>query len=122
MENVSIYDVIRSLSIKRKVYVKWRFNLWRQLDKVPANEEELLLKMKVKNLDSFKEWENSEQFKHITSLVLQMNQGKDLEEIYIKVKERVSNDPQPKDVELMLKLQKEINEHYKEAQAYFQGE
>ncbi|GGF86356.1 hypothetical protein [Paenibacillus aceti] len=122
MENVSIYDVIRSLSIKRKVYVKWRFNLWRQLDKVPANEEELLLKMKVKSLDSFREWENSEQFKHITSLVLQMNQGKDLEEIYIKVKERVNNDPQPKDVELMLKLQKEINEHYREAQKYFQGE
>lgn len=123
MSNVTIYDVLRSLSAKRRVYVKWRFNLWRPTDRdIPKNESELLDKMEIKSLDYYMEWEKSPEFQHIISLILQMNQIHDLEKIYNKVKERVTNDPQPKDVELMLKLQKEINEHHKAAQAYFGGD
>jgi len=122
MSNIDIYDVLRSLSHRKKLYVKWRFNLWRSKDEIPKNENELIEKMKVKSLKPYREWEHSEEFKHILSLVLQANQARDLEEIYNKVKERVSNDPQPKDVELMLKLQKEINEHYKAALDFFQSE
>jgi hypothetical protein len=123
MSNITIYDVLRSLSAKRKEYVKWRFGLWRPADKIrPSTEEELMKKIDVKSLEFYREWEKSPEFKHILSLVLQMRQAEDLEQIYEKVKERVTNDPQPKDVELMLKLQKEISEHHKQAQAYFGGD
>lgn len=122
MTNVDIYDVLRSLTSRRKLYVKWRFNLWRALDIVPANEAELIERMKVKSLQPYRDWERSEEFKHILSLVLQANQAKDLEQIYNKVKERVNNEPNAKDVELMLKLQKEINELTKEAQNYYSAE
>lgn len=120
--NITIYDILRSLTEKRRNYVKWRFGLWRPADKNrPVTEDQLMEKIEVKSLESYKEWEKSPEFKHILSLVLQMRQAEDLEQIYNKVKERVTNDPQPKDVELMLKLQKEINEHHKQAQAYFGG-
>lgn len=121
MSNITIYDVLRSLSDKRRIYVKHRFGLHRPADRnISKNEQELIEKLKVKSLDCYKEWEKSEEFKHITALVLQTRQAADLENIYNKVKERVSKDPhQPKDVELMLKLQKEISEHYKQAQQYF---
>lgn len=120
---ITIYDILRSLTEKRRNYVKWRFGLWRPADKYrPVTEEDLMKKIKVKSLETYREWEKSPEFKHILSLVLQMRQAEDLEQIYIKVKERVTNDPQPKDVELMLKLQKEISDHHKQAQDYFGGD
>ncbi|MBA9084594.1 hypothetical protein FHR92_001051 [Fontibacillus solani] len=122
MDNITIWDVLRSLTSRRKLYVKWRFDLWRAKDEVPADEQELIERMHVKSLLPYQEWERTDEFRHISSLVLQSNQGRDLEELYNKVKERALNEPNAKDIEIMLKLQKEIGEHYKDAQRYFKGE
>lgn len=122
-ENYTIYDVMRQLSAKRRMYVKYRFNLWHPKDtNIPKNEAELIKRMQLKsgNLDYFKTWEQSEEFKHITALVLQSKQAADLEAMYNKAKQRVmSKDAQPKDVELFLKLQTVIEQRHKQAQDYF---
>lgn len=121
-DNYTIYDVMRQLSAKRKIWIKHRFDLYHPREKKPQNEAELIAKMKLASgdLSYFKSWEQSEEFKHITALVLQSKQAADLEAMYNKAKQRVmSKDAQPKDVELFLKLQTVIEQRHKQAQDYF---
>jgi|GEM_PF-6719148 len=122
-ENYTIYDVMRQLSAKRRMYVKYRFNLWHPKDtNIPKNEAELVKRMKLKsgNLDYFKTWEQSEDFKHITALVLQSKQAGDLEAMYNKAKQRVMSDnATTKDIEMMVKIQTIIEQAHKQAQNYY---
>ena len=117
METVTLHDVLRSLPLRKQYYLKWKFNLW--FNEKQLSEEQLLKILDLSSLATFKRWERTPEYKHIVSLILQARQAQDLVEIYEVVKEKVKSDPNPKDVELMLKLGREINEQYKEAQAYF---
>jgi len=122
-ENYTIYDIMRQLSAKRRMYVKYRFNLWHPKDQnIPQNETELIERMQLKsgNLDYFKTWEQSEDFKHIVALILQSKQAGDLEAMYKKAKQRVMSDSATtKDIEMMVKIQAIIEQAHKQAQDYF---
>lgn len=121
-DNYTIYDVMRQLSAKRKMWVKHRFDLYHPREKKPQNEAELIAKMKLASgdLSYFKSWEQSEEFKHITALVLQSKQAADLEAMYNKAKQRVMSDnATTKDIEMMVKMQTIIEQAHKQAQDYF---
>ena len=83
-------------------------------------EEEFLKKLNLKSMATFERWESSQEFKHVSAIVLASKQADDLISIYDKVKKSIKGPaPDKKDLDFMLKLMKEINLHNKEALRYF---
>lgn len=82
-------------------------------------EEEFLKQVDLKGMGTYYRWERSPEYKHIVSIVLAAKQANDLLTIYENLKKKVESDPNPKDIEMMLKLMKEINLHNKEAEKFF---
>jgi len=115
---MTIYDVLKKLPYKKQLYVKYRFNLWFNNER-QMSEEELLHQCGLKTMGTFHRWERTPEFKHITSIVLATKQANDLLTIYENLKAKVESNPNPKDIEMMLKLMKEINLHNKEAERFF---
>lgn len=115
---MTIYDVLKKLPYKKQLYVKYKFNLWMDREK-EMTEAEFLKQVGLKSMGTYYRWERTPEFKHITSIVLATKQANDLLEIYEQLKIKVESNPNPKDIEMMLKLMKEINLHNKEAEKFF---
>jgi hypothetical protein len=115
---MTIYDVLKKLPYKKQLYVKYRFNLWFNNER-RMSEEELLHQCGLKTMGTFNRWERTPEFKHITSIVLATKQANDLLTIYENLKAKVESNPNPKDIEMMLKLMKEINLYSREAEKFF---
>ncbi|KOP64099.1 hypothetical protein AMS62_01705 [Bacillus sp. FJAT-18019] len=115
---MTIYDVLKKLPYKKQLYVKYKFNLWMDRER-EMSEEEFLKQVDLKTMGTYYRWERTPEFKHITSIVLATKQANDLLEIYEQLKIKVESNPNPKDIEMMLKLMKEINLHSKEAEKFF---
>lgn len=110
---------IQKLSYKKQLYVKFKHDLFFESDK-KITEEDVLKKCQLKTFDTFLRWEKSSEYLHIVSLILESKAANDLLEIYEKVKAKVSgNDPNYKDIEMMLKLSKEIKSHAALAKNHF---
>ena len=112
--------MLRKLPYKKALYVKYKFELWFGREK-PPTEKEFLKMVDLKTFNTYIRWERTEDFKHVTSVVLGAKQAEDLILIYDLCKKKVENSksPEPKDIDMLLKLQKEINLHRKEAESYF---
>ncbi|MGN7168464.1 hypothetical protein ACTHSJ_21580 [Paenibacillus cellulositrophicus] len=115
---MTIYEVLKKLPYKKQLYIKYKFNLWMDREK-EMSESEFLKQVDLKSMGTYYRWERTPEFKHITSIVLAAKQANDLLEIYEKLKAKVQSEPNPKDIEMMLKLMKEINLHNKEAEKFF---
>lgn len=118
---MTIYEILKRLPLRKQYYVKYKFNLW--FDKERRMEADELLKIcDLKSLNTFHRWERTPEFKHITSVILATKTAEDLVRVYESVKAKVEADPNPKDIEMMLKLMKEINLHNSLAEKYFARE
>ncbi|MFI2857559.1 hypothetical protein ACH6EH_10470 [Paenibacillus sp. JSM ZJ436] len=115
---MTIYEVLKKLPYKKQLYIKYKFNLWMDREK-QMTEEEFLKQVDLKSMGTYYRWERTPEFKHITSIVLATKQANDLLKIYETLKLKVEANPNPKDIEMMLKLMKEINLHNKEAESFF---
>ncbi|WP_438496720.1 hypothetical protein [Paenibacillus sp. IHBB 3054] len=115
---MTIYDVLKKLPYKKQLYIKYKFNIWMQNER-NMTEEEFLKQVDLKGMGTYYRWERSPEYKHIVSIVLAAKQANDLLTIYENLKKKVESDPNPKDIEMMLKLMKEINLHNKEAERFF---
>ncbi|OMD43020.1 hypothetical protein [Paenibacillus odorifer] len=115
---MTIYDVLKKLPYKKQLYIKYKFNIWMQHER-NMTEEEFLKQVDLKGMGTYYRWERSPEYKHIVSIVLAAKQANDLLTIYENLKKKVESDPNPKDIEMMLKLMKEINLHNKEAERFF---
>lgn len=115
-----LQKALKKLSFRKELYIKYKFNMWFKHDTPQVSEEEFLNKVKLKTMDTFVRWEKSSEFRHISSLILESRQANDLIEIYDKIKSKVAvKNPNNKDIEMLLKLMREINQHSKEARSYF---
>lgn len=106
--------------MKKAMYIKFKFNLWFGREN-NMTAEQFLKQVDLKSFATYDRWERTEEFKHITSIVLGAKQAEDLIMIYDLCKKKVENakNPEPKDIEMLLKLQREINLHRKEAEKFF---
>lgn len=119
MKNNELVNALSKLPERKQIYVKYRFNLWFDRNKV-MDEATFLKRVGLKTMDSFLRWEKSEEFLHITTLVLQSRQSNDLLEMYEKVKKNIEGEnPDKKDLEFMMKLMDKINQNAKSASEYF---
>lgn len=110
--------MLKKLPYKKQLYAKYKFHIWMNQER-EISEEEFLKQVDLKSMGTYHRWERTPEFKHITSMILATKQANDLLEIYEKLKAKVESNPNPKDIEMMLKLMKEINLHNKEAEYYF---
>lgn len=118
---MTIYEVLKKLPYKKQIYIKWKFNIWMDKEK-RMSEEEFLKQVDLKTMGTYNRWERTPEFRHVQSIVLATKQANDLLTIYENLKKKVEADPNPKDIEMMLKLMKEINLHNKEAEKYFSAD
>lgn len=118
---MTIYEVLKKIPFRKQMYIKYKFNIWMNHERV-MTEEEFLHQVDLKTMGTYHRWERTPEFKHITSLILASKQANDLIAIYENLKSKVESNPNPKDIEMMLKLMKEINLHSKEAEKFFSAE
>lgn len=119
---MTIEEMLKQLPYKKGLYIKYKFNLWFGREQ-PLAEKDFLRMVDLKSLNTFIRWERTAEFKHVTSIVLGAKQAEDLILIYNLCKKKVENSksPEPKDIDMLLKLNKEINLHKKEAESYFKS-
>lgn len=115
---MTIEQLLRKLPYKKQLYVKYKFNLWFN-KKENYTEEEFLRMVDLKSMSTYERWERTEEFKHITAIVLACKQANDLIEVYEQVKLKVAENPDKGTIEMMMKLMKEIDSHKKQALKHF---
>jgi hypothetical protein len=116
---MDIHRVLQQLPPKKRIYLKWKFNLWFDQEK-KLTEQEILQQLGVKTLNGYIRWEKSEDYKHFVSVYLASKSAQDMLNIYETVKDKASKGDM-KAIDMMLKLQREINAHKKAAEEYFAG-
>ncbi|QDH19785.1 hypothetical protein [Saccharibacillus brassicae] len=117
--NYDLNQMLKKLPYKKQLYIKYKFDLWFGNQGVHS-EEDFLRLVDLKTMNTFQRYEKTDEFRHIVSMILASRQANDLLEIYDKVKTKVANkNPDNKDIEMLLKLHKEITFHNNEAKRYF---
>lgn len=114
---MNIYDALKQLPPKKRIYCKWKFNLWFDQER-KMTEEELMKQLGVKSLNAYVRWEREDDYKHFVSVYLASKSAQDMLDIYETVRQKANNGDM-KAIDMMLKLQREINAHKKAAEQYF---
>lgn len=114
---MNINDAIKKLSYKKAQFVRYHFNLWFDQNKT-MTEDEFLKSVQLKSMSTFNRFQKSDEFKHITSLVLASKTAEDLIEVYEIVRKKAL-DGDDKAISTLMKLHKEINSYKKEAEKAF---
>lgn len=116
---MNVHEALSQLPIKKQIYIKWKFNLWFQQDK-RLTEEQLLKQLSVKTLDTYHRFEKSDEYKAFVSIYLASKSAQDMLELYEIVKSKAANGD-IKAIDMLLKLQKEIEMQKKAAEQFFQA-
>ncbi|GAB7388424.1 hypothetical protein BSNK01_22610 [Bacillaceae bacterium] len=112
---MNIYQAIKDLPWRKRIYFIWKHGLERDAKaKKLITEEDFLNYTGSRSLNQYRVWEQSEQYKNLVAILLQSRVGNDLWEVYQAVSEKAKKGDS-KAIDTLLRLQKEINEHYKEA-------
>ncbi|WP_274366307.1 hypothetical protein [Paenibacillus thermotolerans] len=114
---MNIYEALKQLPPKKRIYCKWKFNLWFDQER-QMTEEELMKQLGVKSLNAYVRWEREDDYKHFVSVYLASKTADDLLDVYEVVRDKaIKGDP--KAIDTLLKLQNQITAHKKAAEQYF---
>lgn len=116
---MNIHQALRYLPFKKQIYIKWKFNLWFDQEKM-LTEEQVLKQLDVKSFNAYHRFEKSDEYKAFVSIYLASKSAQDMLDIYETVKSKATNGDM-KAIEMMLKLQKEIDLKKKAAEQFFQA-
>lgn len=111
-------DALSKLSAGKRLWFYYKFHESRtvvsaKVDVDIITEEYVKEQANVKTTDSFKRWEQSQEYSNLVYLFLQTRQSHDIVEIYQNVRESaIAGDTQA--INTYLKLTKEINELVRE--------
>lgn len=111
---MNIYEALRSVPDKKRLYFQWKFNLNFDQTKHPKNETEFLKMVGSKTKNGYIAWEKSEEYRNLVAILLNTRFDTDLEEIYdsLSVKAKEGDE---KSIKLLLQIGKEIKGFAKEA-------
>lgn len=118
---MNIYEALRSVPDKKRLYFQWKFNLNFDQTKQPKNESEFLKMVGSKTMNGYIAWEKSEEYRSLVAILLNTRFDTDLEEIYdsLSVKAKEGDE---KSIKLLLQIGKEIKGYSKEAVKQFEVE
>jgi hypothetical protein len=115
---MNIYEALEQIPYKKREYFKWKHDI-RYNQTLPKKSEAEFLKMiGLKSLNSFKQWERSQEYKSLLMLLLESKIANDFDEIYKTVSEK-SKQGDEKAIRLFLSMQKDIQQNAKMAAKIF---
>ncbi|MFD2638431.1 hypothetical protein [Piscibacillus salipiscarius] len=118
---MNIYQALKKVSWEKQHYFKYKFpDLRYQKDRPLKTEEQFLKYVNRKTIDSFLNWELTEEYKNLVILYLHSQVADDLLETYKAVSDKAKNGDE-KSVKLFLQLKKEINTSSKQVAKQFQS-
>lgn len=113
---MNIYEAIKELSWKKRMYFEWKHDLSYNQNKIKETEEEIMRKLGVKSFNEYTKWERTPQYMQLLSLYLESKFANDLEVVYRNASEKAKEDnADEKSVKLLLQIQKEIRSFNKAA-------
>lgn len=113
---MDIYQALKSLNWKKRMYFNWRHNIFYDQSKGLQTEQEIMDKLKVKSMNEYIKWERTPQYMQLLNLFLESKFANDLERVYNMTAERaVAEDADEKSIKLLLQIQKEIRAFNKAA-------
>lgn len=118
---MSIYEALKSIPYKKRLYFQWKFNLSFDQSQPKKSEEEFLKSIGMKTLNSFKAWEKTDEYRQLLALLLATKFDHDLQEIYDSLAEKAKQGDE-KSIRLLLQLGKEIKHYAKEAERQMMSE
>ena len=118
MRKLNIYEALKNVPNKKAEYFKWKFDIRYNRDLPKKTEEEFLRNIQRKSLNPFIKWEKSSEYKQLLAIYLDSQIANDLDEIY-KVVSKKAKQGDEKSIKLFLQLQKEIQQHAKNAEKAF---
>ncbi|MDN4070856.1 hypothetical protein QYF50_23405 [Paenibacillus vini] len=111
---MNIYEALRGVPNKKRLYFQWKFNLNFDQTKKPKNESDFLKMVGNSTLNGFIAWEKSEEYRNLVAILLNTRFDTDLEEIYDSLSVK-AKDGDEKSIKLLLQIGKEIKGFAKEA-------
>lgn len=116
---INIYSALKKIPFDKQEYFKYKFPDIRFDKTLPEKTEEEFLKVVgKKTMNTYYRWEKSDEYKALVALYLQSKTANDLVDVYSAVVNNAQKGDD-KSVKLLLLLQKEINEHAKQANKAF---
>lgn len=113
---LNIYQELKKLSEKKRYYFLWKNDLeWNREDPKKTTEE-FLHTIGLRTLNTFYQWEESQEYQRLLLILTQSRFGKDLQETYETVAENAKTQGDEKNIKLMISLQKEIKQLTKQKQ------
>ncbi|MED0665312.1 hypothetical protein P4T04_03175 [Bacillus badius] len=115
---MNIHEALKSVSYKKQEYFKWKHDIRFNREVPPKTEEEFLKTIGNKTLNSFKQWERSQEYKGLLLLLLESRVANDFDEIYKIVSDKAKEGDE-KSIRLFLSMQKDIQSNAKLASKTF---
>ncbi|MBU5445634.1 hypothetical protein [Paenibacillus sp. MSJ-34] len=111
---MNLNEALRPLSDRKKAYFKWKFDLEYDKTLPKKTEQELLESLKLKTMNTFYEWEKTEEYRNLVALLLNTRFDQDLEQIYSSLVDKAKTGDE-KSIRLLLQMGKDIKEYSKQA-------
>lgn len=111
---MNIYEALRGIPDKKRLYFLWKFNLYWDQTKQPKSEKEFLKMVGSKTMNGFLAFEKSEEYRNLVAILLNTRFDTDLEEIYDSLSAKAKEGDE-KSIKLLLQIGKEIKGYAKEA-------
>ena len=112
---MSIYEALNNLTNwKKKEYFLWKFEL--NMYANGKTEEQICKKLQMKTLAPMLKWEKSPEYLHLVNILIESKTAKDLEDIYIIVREKALEGDE-KNIKLLMDIQKQARQFNREVQA-----
>ena len=110
---MDIHEALAKLDLIKQTWFKYKFPEL-QFDGKQRSLDTVLRSTNRKTIYGFKKWERTEEYKNLVALYLAGKTAEDLIQMYNAVKDKALKGDE-KAVKLMLQLQKEIDQHKKQA-------
>ena len=117
---LAIEQALRKLPEYKSEYFKWKFNLGFRFDYSQLNEKEFLKRVKRTNINAFKRWERTIEYKALVEIYLASKSANDLLEVYNIVSKKAKQGDS-NSIGQLLRLHKEIQKNAKDASKNFNG-
>ncbi|PAQ14986.1 hypothetical protein CD798_08035 [Bacillaceae bacterium SAOS 7] len=111
---MNIHEALKGLPETKKQYFMWKHDIRYDRTIPKKTEKEFLKIVERKTLNSFVQWERSQEYKYLLALLLDSKIANDMDKIYKIVVDNAMKGEE-KHIRLFLSMQKDIQSNAKEA-------
>lgn len=118
---MNIDQALRSIPVIKAEYFRWKHDIKYDRTLKKKSEEEFLKSVQKKTMNSFLQWERTQQYADLVHLLLQAKVHNDMLQSYQQVSEKAITGDE-KSIKLLLDMSKVIKDYAKSASKQFEKE